>query len=145
MFYQSALIFWYYLSLVYATKHKKEGPTTMILWRNIGGLSEYIQVTTATATRMDAVRIADVLVGKRLAACVQVVGPIISIYWWKGKIEKAEEWLCLLKTDKELYADIETVIREAHPYDVPEILAVPVIEGSKAYLSWMSSELKKNR
>ena len=108
-------------------------------------MSEYIQVTTATATRMDAVRIADVLVGKRLAACVQVVGPIISVYWWKGKIEKSEEWLCLLKTDKELYADIETVIREAHPYDVPEILAVPVIEGSKAYLSWMSSELKKNR
>ena len=111
----------------------------------MGELSEYIQVTTATATRMDAVRIADILVGKRLAACVQVVGPIISVYWWKGKIEKAEEWLCLLKTGKELYADIEAAIREAHPYEVPEILAVPVIEGSKAYLSWMSSELKKSR
>jgi len=105
-------------------------------------LQEYVQVITTTETKEDAEKIANVLVQKRLAACVQVIGPITSVYWWKEEIEKATEWLCVIKTRKDLYEKIEMAIRHNHPYETPEVLAVPVLEGSKSYLSWLDRELR---
>jgi periplasmic divalent cation tolerance protein len=105
-------------------------------------MGPYIQIITTTETREDAERIAGFLVGERLAGCVQIVGPIASTYRWKGCIEKAEEWQCIIKSRQDLYQDIEKSIRSIHPYEVPEIMALPVIEGSRDYLEWLESSLR---
>jgi periplasmic divalent cation tolerance protein len=101
---------------------------------------KYLQVTTTTESRSDAESIADVLLDQRLAACVQIIGPIQSQYHWKGKREKSEEWLCLVKTRENLYKQVEEAIKNNHPYDVPEIIAVPIIAGSTEYLQWLEDE-----
>jgi len=106
-------------------------------------MMEVIQVVTTMDKKQDAQKIAKSLIAKRLAACVQIVGPIISTYWWQDKIETAEEWMCIAKTEKRLYTELEKEIRENHPYDVPEILAMPVILGNQDYIKWLSTELKK--
>jgi periplasmic divalent cation tolerance protein len=103
-------------------------------------MPDYIQVVTTTASRDEAERIARSLVEERLAACVQIVGPITSTYRWQGKIETSEEWQCWAKSRGELYAQIEQAIRRLHPYEVPEILAVPVVAGSDSYLKWLREE-----
>jgi periplasmic divalent cation tolerance protein len=105
-------------------------------------MTEYIQVFTTTDKREDADKIAKEVVERRLAACAQVVGPITSTYWWKDNIEKAEEWLCFMKSRKELYEELENAISGIHPYEVPEILAVPVVAGIRSYLEWLDQELR---
>jgi periplasmic divalent cation tolerance protein len=103
-------------------------------------MADYIEVHTTIDSKEGAQKIAEALVSKRLAACVQVSGPITSTYWWQGQIEQAEEWICTAKTRRELYSDLEQAIREAHTYDVPEVLAVDVVAGNPDYLTWVSSE-----
>jgi periplasmic divalent cation tolerance protein len=103
----------------------------------------YIQVMTTVDDAEGAQRIADALVGARLAACVQIIGPIASTYWWQGEINSAQEWLCLAKTRADLYAEVEAAIRAAHSYDVPEILALPIVAGSDGYLGWVDAELSR--
>ena len=100
-----------------------------------------IQVITTTGTKQDANKVARALIEARLAACVQVVGPVTSRYWWDDEIEEAEEWLCLIKTTASLFERLEEAIRAAHPYDVPEILATPVVAGSADYLAWLREEV----
>ncbi|MDX1664500.1 MAG: divalent-cation tolerance protein CutA, partial [Candidatus Promineifilaceae bacterium] len=85
--------------------------------------------------------IARALVERRLAGCVQVVGPITSTYRWQGAVETAQEWLCLIKSNGTLYEELETAIGELHPYDTPEILALPVSAGSVDYLLWLREAL----
>ncbi|MFH1353017.1 MAG: divalent-cation tolerance protein CutA [bacterium] len=104
---------------------------------------EYIQVFTATEKKEDAEKIAKTLVEKRMAGCVQIIGPLASVYWWKGGMERAPEWLCLIKSRKTLYGELENAIKEIHPYETPEIIAVPIVAGNKKYLSWLDNELKK--
>ena len=99
-----------------------------------------VQVSTTIDSREAAQRIAESLVEQRLAACVQVAGPISSTYRWEGAVETAEEWLCLIKTRQELYPQLERAILALHPYDVPEILAVPVASGHAPYIDWVRSE-----
>ncbi len=101
---------------------------------------EFIQVVTTTSTQDEARAIAGALVEQRLAACVQIVGPIESIYRWQGNVETAAEWQCWIKTRRELFAQIEQQIRKLHSYDLPEILAVPVVNGSETYLKWLREE-----
>jgi periplasmic divalent cation tolerance protein len=97
-----------------------------------------IQVVTTTDSKDEAKRIAQALVERRLAACVQVIGPISCTYRWEGQIETAEEWLCLIKTRQDRYEELETAITELHSYDVPEILATPVVAGNEGYLEWLA-------
>jgi periplasmic divalent cation tolerance protein len=104
--------------------------------------SNCIQVSTTTSPKIDADRIARVLLEKKLAACVQVIGPMTSTYWWKGSIEVAKEWLCLIKTESSLYRRVERTIRDVHTYKTPEIVAVPIVAGSKDYMKWLLSSLK---
>ena len=104
-------------------------------------MTEFVQVTTTTETKEDALKIAQAVLEKRLAACVQLVGPITSMYWWQGNIETAEEWLCVLKSKKETYKELEWAIRQIHPYDVPEILATSVVVADPDYLEWLDSEI----
>ena len=101
-----------------------------------------IQVVTTTDKREDAERIARTLVEMRLAACVQLVGPVISTYRWKGRIETAEEWQCWAKTEEGFYEDIEKTIKSIHPYELPEIIALPILRGSSEYLTWLHNELQ---
>ncbi len=106
-------------------------------------MTEYIQVLTTTETKEDAVKIAKSVTQQRLAGCVQIVGPITSTYWWKGNLEVAEEWLCLIKTERGLYEALERAVKDIHPYETPEIMAMPVVEGNGDYLTWLSGELKR--
>jgi periplasmic divalent cation tolerance protein len=99
------------------------------------------QVTTTLPDRETAHRIGRRLVEERLVACAQVVGPVSSVYWWQGDVESAAEWYCHLKT---MASRVETVIariRELHPYDTPEIVAVPVTEADAAYLRWIAESV----
>jgi periplasmic divalent cation tolerance protein len=105
-------------------------------------MTDFIQVVTTTDSREDADRIARALVEQRVAGCVQILGPISSTYRWQGEIETAEEWLCLIKSRRDRYPDLEQAIQELHSYDVPEILATPVVAGSAAYLQWLADELR---
>ncbi len=100
----------------------------------------HLQVTTTAPSREEADALARALVDTRLAACVQVVGPVESRYWWDGKVETATEWLCVAKTTADRYDDVEAAIRAVHSYDLPEILAVPVVRGSEPYLRWLGEE-----
>ncbi len=106
-------------------------------------MAEYIQVVTTTTRKADAQAIARALVEKRLAACVQVLGPVTSTYWWEGKIETNHEWQCWIKTRRDLYEQIEQAIRKLHSYAVPEIVAVPIVAGSESFLAWIDDELKR--
>jgi len=104
-------------------------------------MTDAVQVFTTTGKEDDARRIADALVERRLAACVQILGPVTSTYRWQGKIETAGEWLCIIKSRREVYEELEAAVRELHPYDVPEILALPVVAGSGDYLDWLRAAL----
>ena len=105
-------------------------------------MTQHIKVETTVGSEEEARKIARELVEKRLAACAQVAGPVTSTYWWEGKIEEAREWQCIAKTRKDLYETLEKTIREIHPYQVPEILAVPLIAGLKVYVRWIDDELE---
>jgi periplasmic divalent cation tolerance protein len=103
-------------------------------------MTEILQVSTTTDKREDVEKISKAMVEKRLAACVQIVGPITSYYRWKGNLENAEEWLLIIKTRSELYPQIEDAIKAVHSYETPEIIAVSVTAGSSDYLDWLKSE-----
>src|SRR4051812_42754690 len=105
-------------------------------------MTEFVQITTTTGKRHDAEQIAAELVTRRLAGCVQVSGPIVSTFRWQGKIETGEEWMCVIKTSLDKVADIKRTFDEIHPYDVPEINATPIVDGSEAYLHWLQAQLE---
>jgi periplasmic divalent cation tolerance protein len=102
-------------------------------------MSDFLQVVTTVDDEQHATKIARQLVEGRLAACVQVEGPLQSSYWWQGKVETAREWRCTIKTTEDRYEELEEKIRALHPYEEPEILAFPIARGSEGYLGWLSS------
>ncbi len=104
-------------------------------------MSEFIQVSTTTDSAKRAQEIATALVEQRLAACVQITGPIESVYRWQGNVERSQEWLCTAKTRETLFARVESAICEVHTYDCPEVLAVAITAGSESYLRWLDGEL----
>ncbi|QDU93095.1 divalent-cation tolerance protein CutA [Lignipirellula cremea] len=103
--------------------------------------SDLMQVTSTTDSRHDAEQIARLLVDRRLAACVQISGPITSIYRWQDRIETAEEWRLTIKTVATAWAGLEQAIRQAHPYDEPEILAAPITAASEGYQQWLREQV----
>ncbi len=105
-------------------------------------MSEYVQITTTTGTRHDAEQIAAELVSRRLAGCVQIIGPISSTFRWQGKVETAEEWMCIVKTDRAQLGAIQKLFEEIHPYEVPEVIAMPIVDGNQAYLKWLGEQLE---
>ena len=108
-------------------------------------MTDYIQVVTTLSKQEDAERIARSLVEQRLAACVQIEGPIHSTYWWQGKIESAVEYRLVAKTRRDLYRDLEQSLATVHPFDVPEIVALPIVAGHQGYLEWLERELPGRR
>jgi len=102
---------------------------------------EFVQIVTTTATEEEARKIAEALVEERLAACVQVSGPIRSVYRWQGKTEKADEWQCVAKTTSVLIATVEAAIKRLHSYECPETVVIPIVGGSASYLRWLAEQL----
>jgi periplasmic divalent cation tolerance protein len=104
-------------------------------------MTDAIQIITTTPDKPLALRIAQALVERRLAACVQIFGPVESVYRWQGRVESATEWQCCIKTTRDRYAEVEQAIRGLHAYQVPEILAMPVVEGHLDYLGWLAQSV----
>lgn len=99
-----------------------------------------ILVLTQLPDRASAQSLARSLVESRLAACVSIGAPVESLYHWRGEIETAEEFPVVIKTHVERYAEVEAAIRAQHPYELPEILAVPVVRGLEPYVEWIVAE-----
>ena len=100
--------------------------------------TDAIVVFMTAANGEEATRLADMLVGAHLAACVQILPEMESVYRWQGKIERQSEILLLAKTTSAKFAELEREVRALHSYDTPEIVAVPVVDGSSSYLDWLS-------
>jgi len=103
----------------------------------------YLLIYCTCPNRAMAERIAEALVADRLAACVNIVPGITSIYCWQGEVQHDSELLLLIKTRGECYPALEARIRELHSYDVPEIIAVPIQRGSESYLAWLDASVGK--
>ncbi|MFI1968926.1 divalent-cation tolerance protein CutA [Streptomyces cinnamoneus] len=101
---------------------------------------EYVTVMTTTDSEAAARHLAQSAVERRVAACAQIDGPVTSVYRWEGRIETAAEWRVLFKATAACYAVLEAHVTREHPYDVPEIIALPVVAGSDAYLAWLRQE-----
>jgi periplasmic divalent cation tolerance protein len=99
-------------------------------------------VLTNLPDRAAAERLADALIEKRVAACVNILAPCRSVYRWKGAVQHDEEHPVLIKTTAERYAELERAVRAGHPYELPEIIAVPIERGLPAYLDWVAAETK---
>lgn len=100
-------------------------------------------VVITSIDREDLARqLSTAILESRLAACVQVSGPIESLYRWKGEIETAQEWLLQIKSTRESFSQLESKIRETHPYETPEIIALDIALGSKSYLEWVSEQTR---
>jgi len=102
--------------------------------------NDYIQVITAVDKKSEGKIIAEQLVKEKLAACVQLLGPVESTYFWDDQLCCSEEWLCLIKSRKDIYKRVEKRLIELHSYDEPEII-FSVIEGSSGYLKWLDSQI----
>lgn len=100
-------------------------------------MSDPLVVLTTVESREQAETIARMLVERQLAGCVQIVGPITSFYRWQGAVETAGELLLLIKTRSSIYPDLERTLIDIHPYQTPEIIALPVEAGFQGYLSWL--------
>jgi len=105
-------------------------------------MEDYIQVLISIDSQDGARKIQRLLLEERAAACVQILGPISSAYWWQGQIEEAQEWLCLAKTRRSEYPRLESLVKENHPYETPEIVALPILAGSEEYLAWIDAETR---
>lgn len=105
-------------------------------------MTDKIVVLSACSSREEAERVARQLVDRRVAACVNLVGGVRSVYRWQGKVEDSEEILLVIKSTRALFAELQETLAAAHSYEVPEVLALPVVDGSAAYLAWMERELK---
>jgi periplasmic divalent cation tolerance protein len=99
-------------------------------------------VLTNLPDRGAAERLAETVIAKHLAACVNILAPCRSVYRWKGEVQHDEEHPMLIKTTRERYGALEQALREGHPYELPEIIAVPIERGLPAYLEWVATETK---
>lgn len=99
-------------------------------------------VITNLPDRESAASLARALVDKRLAACINILSPCRSIYRWKGAVENAEEFPLLIKTSRKRYPELEAAIRAGHPYELPEIIAIPLAAGLPAYIDWVEAETR---
>jgi periplasmic divalent cation tolerance protein len=105
-------------------------------------MSEHLVVLSTVAQAEDAERIARALVERRLAACVNVVPGLLSFYRWKGSVQRDDERLLVIKTRRERYAELQHALQALHPYELPEVLALPVEAGSPAYLGWIDENVR---
>jgi periplasmic divalent cation tolerance protein len=103
---------------------------------------DYVIVLVTTADKQEAERIIRRLLDEKLIACANIISPVSSHFHWSGKIEKAEECLVLMKSREDLFEELAETVKSLHSYEVPEILALPIINGSKTYIDWLESCLQ---
>ena len=103
--------------------------------------TDKIVIFVTTSTEEEARRIAELLVGQRKAACVNIVPKVDSLFWWQGKLDSAQESLLIIKTKASLLPDVISLVKGVHSYEVPEIIALPIIGGNEDYLKWIRSEV----
>lgn len=103
-------------------------------------MTDKIVVLTNCGSKKEAMKLAGRLVEDRLAACVNIIPAVTSVYRWKDKLETAEEWTLLVKTRRELFEQVRRAIETGHSYELPEVLAIPVVDGLASYLDWIETE-----
>lgn len=106
-------------------------------------MTDTIVVTTTLEKKEDAIHLGKQLLQKRLIACAQVSGPVDSLYWWKGKIEQAQEYKLLMKSSQSLWERLREAIEAQHPYDIPEIISMEISAVNVDYQTWLLEELQK--
>jgi periplasmic divalent cation tolerance protein len=104
-------------------------------------MTDKIVVLSTCGSAQEAANVARALVERRLAACVNIVAGVRSIYRWKGAVEEADEWLLVIKSSRALLERLEEELRKVHSYETPEIVALEIVAGSEGYLEWMDAEL----
>ena len=104
--------------------------------------SAYIVLFITTATAEEAQQISRILLNQRKAACVNIVPKVSSLFWWQDKLDSAQENLLIIKTKTSQLNEIVRLVKEIHSYDVPEIIALPILNGSDDYLEWIDKEVK---
>ncbi len=107
-------------------------------------MTDFILVFSTCGAQEEARRIARELVARRLAACVNILSPVESVYRWKGAVEEASEWLLAIKTRRALFDPLAAAIKELHSYEVPEIVALPLVAGASSYLDWIAAETQES-
>jgi periplasmic divalent cation tolerance protein len=105
-------------------------------------VTDKVVIFVTTPSRRESKKIARHLVKTKLAACVNISRPIESVYRWEGKIAEEKEFLLIIKSNKELFPEVQSEISKIHSYDIPEIICLPVVDGSRSYLQWISDSLK---
>ena len=103
--------------------------------------AQYIVVLVTTKDKNQATKIAKGLLEAKLIACANIIGGVHSLFWWQGKIDSSKEVLLILKTKKSLFKKIEAKVKSLHSYQTPEIIALPIVDGSKPYLDWINSSI----
>ena len=106
-------------------------------------MTDIIIILVTAGSEGEAEKIAQTLVEERLAACVNIISPIRSIYRWEGKTQDDREWLLVIKTEQKHFVDVEARVRSLHSYQVPEVIALPVVDGSQRYLEWVKLATKE--
>src|SRR4030042_47807 len=104
--------------------------------------ARYIVVFVTAGSSEEAPKIADLLLDRRKAACVNIIPGVQSSYWWKGKIEASTENLLVIKTRASVLDEVITLVKKVHSYEIPEIIALPVIDGNRNYLKWIGDEVR---
>jgi len=102
----------------------------------------YTVLFITTANTEEAQRISSMLLNRKKAACVNIVPKVSSLFWWQDKLDSAQESLLIVKTKTSLLNEIVTLVREIHSYDIPEIIALPIVGGNQDYLDWIGKEVK---
>jgi periplasmic divalent cation tolerance protein len=105
---------------------------------------KYIIVLVTTTNKQEAENIVQQLLKEHLIACANIVGPVSSFFRWSNEIEKAEEYLVFMKSRENIFEKLTKKVKKLHSYEVPEIVALPIVEGSKAYLGWLDSCLARS-
>ena len=105
-------------------------------------MSHYLVVIMTTSTKREATKIIQCLLEERLIACANIIGPVSSLFWWKDKIDEATEFLVLMKSSRKLFDKLSKRVKEIHSYEVPEVLALPILKGLPSYLSWLEANLR---
>lgn len=105
-------------------------------------MESFTVVFMTTSNREEATRIVSQLLNERLIACANIIGPVFSLFKWKEKVEESNEFLVLMKSRKDLFKRLSTRIKEMHGYEVPEIIALPIIEASQHYIDWLKASIE---
>ena len=105
-------------------------------------VTDFIVVLVTTADKAEAEKISQTLLSEKLIACANIISPVASCFLWQGRIDRSEECLVVMKTRKDLFSTLAARVKALHSYEVPEVLALPIVDGSADYLAWMIDVLK---